>query len=67
MVMGTTSNSRGCRFESQHQILDGHFSHLIAVKIEMVVLKEQQQAKKRHMGVVQLFISCYLSSSCVGV
>ena len=63
MVMGTTSNSRGCRFESQH----GHFSHLIAVKIEMVVLKEQQQAKKRHMGVVQLFISCYLSSSCVGV
>ena len=33
MVMGGDSYSEGCGFESQHQILDGHFLHLFVVKI----------------------------------
>ena len=33
MIMGADSCSEGCGFESQHHILDGHFSHLFAVKI----------------------------------
>ena len=28
----------GCRFESQHHILDGHFLHLFVVKLELCVL-----------------------------
>ena len=32
MVMGRDSCSKGCGFESQHCILDGHFSHPFVVK-----------------------------------
>ena len=32
MVMGEDSRSSGCGFESQHQMLDRHFSQYIAVK-----------------------------------
>ena len=39
MVMGGDSCSEGCGFESQHRILDGHFSHLFVVKICNVCLK----------------------------
>ena len=37
MVMGGHSCSKGREFESQHRILDGHFSHLFVVKIVMCV------------------------------
>ena len=30
-------HSKGCVFESQHRILDGHFSHIFVVKIVMFV------------------------------
>ena len=36
MVMGGDSCSEGHGFESQHRILDGHFSHLFVVKIVMM-------------------------------
>ena len=39
MVMGGDSHSEGCRFESWHHILDGHFSHIFVVKICNVCLK----------------------------
>ena len=35
VVMGGDSCSEGRGFESQHNILDGHFSHTFAVKIVM--------------------------------
>ena len=35
VVMGGDSCSEGCGFEPQPCILDGHFSHLFAVKIVM--------------------------------
>ena len=37
VVMGGDSCSEGSEFESQHCILDGHFSHFIVVKIVMFV------------------------------
>ena len=36
VVMGGDSCSEGRGFESQHRILDGHFSHLFVVKIVMM-------------------------------
>ena len=39
MVMGGDSRSKGRGFESQHHILDGHFSHIFVVKICNVCLK----------------------------
>ena len=42
MVIVGDSRSRGCGLESQHQILDGHLSHRIAVKIVMFVRKRQK-------------------------
>ena len=33
VVMGGDSCSKGCRFLSQHCILDGHFSHLFVVRV----------------------------------
>ena len=37
MVTGGDSRSEGHGFESQHHILDGHFSHIFVVKIVMCV------------------------------
>ena len=37
VVMGGDSCSEGHGFESQHSILDGHFSHVFVVKIVMFV------------------------------
>ena len=37
MVMGGDSCSKGCGLESQHRILNGHFSNLFVVKIGMLV------------------------------
>ena len=36
VVMGRDSHSEGRGFDSQHRILDGHFSHLFVVKIVMM-------------------------------
>ena len=37
MVMGRDSRSKGRGFKSRHRILDGHFSHIFAVKNVMFV------------------------------
>ena len=37
VVMGGDSCLEGCGFESQHCILDGHFSHIFVVKIVIFV------------------------------
>ena len=37
VVMGGDSCSKGCEFESQHRILDGHFSNFFVVKIVLCV------------------------------
>ena len=47
MVMVGESSSKGCKFESWHCILDGHFSHLFVVKIVMCVWKNKNKMKKR--------------------
>ena len=36
VVMGRDSRSKDCGFESWHQKLDGHFSHIFVVKIAMM-------------------------------
>ena len=36
VVMGRDSCYEGRGFESQHHILDGHFSHIFVVKIVMM-------------------------------
>ena len=41
MVMGGDLRSRGRGFESQHRILDGHFSHYI-VKVVMLLEKDRK-------------------------
>ena len=45
MVMGGDSCSKGCEFESQHSILDEHFSHLFVVKIVMCVRRDENKRK----------------------
>ena len=47
VVMGGDSCYESRGFESQHCILDGHFSHLFVVKIVMFVWKDENQMKKR--------------------
>ena len=39
VVMGGDSHSEGRGFKSQYRILDGHFSHILVVKICDVCLK----------------------------
>ena len=47
VVMGRDSRFKGCGFKSRHHILDGHFSHIFAVKIEMMfVLKDPLKIKE---------------------
>ena len=36
VVMGGDSCSEGCGFESQHCLLDGHFSHLFVIKLFVI-------------------------------
>ena len=36
VVMGGDSYSEGCRFKSRHRILDGHFSHIFVIQIEIM-------------------------------
>ena len=46
MVMGGESHSEGLGFESRHCILDGHFSHIFAVKNCNVCLKRPKINEK---------------------
>ena len=46
VVMGGDSCFRGCKFESQHRILDGHFSHVSVVRIVMFVWKDEKKRKR---------------------
>ena len=39
VVMGGDSCSKGCGFESQHHVLNGHFSHLFDVKLRRLFEK----------------------------
>ena len=45
--MGADSHSKRRGFESQHRILDGHFSHLFAVKIVKFFLKKMKTKRGR--------------------
>ena len=44
MVMGGDSCSEGS--DSQHCILDGHFSHILVVKIVMSTWKDENKPKR---------------------
>jgi len=44
VVLGEDACYEGCGFESQHHILDGHFSHIFVVKI---VMCKDEKWKKR--------------------
>ena len=46
MVVGGNSCSRGRGFESQHRILDGHFSHYIDAKNSNICLKKTDNYQK---------------------
>ena len=50
VVIGGDSCSEGFWFESQHHILDGHFSHLFAVRIVMFVWKDENKRKRVRDG-----------------
>ena len=44
VVMGGDSRSKGCEFESQHRILDGHFFiNVLVVKFVMCVEKDKNK------------------------
>ena len=53
VVMGGDSCSEGHQFESQHCILNGHFSHVFVVKIVTFVWKDENKLKKR-LGMANL-------------
>ena len=46
VVMWGDSCSKGREFESQHHILDGHFSHLFVVRIITFVCKDENKRKR---------------------
>ena len=46
VVMGGDSHSKGCEFESQHHILDGHFFTFICCKTYNVCLKRTKINEK---------------------
>ena len=47
MVMGGDSCSKGCEFESQHRLLDGHFfTYIFVVRIVMCVWKDENKRKR---------------------
>ena len=50
MVMGRDSRSKGCEFESQHRILDGHFSHIFIVK-NCIVCSKRTKINEKEAGV----------------
>ena len=46
VVIGGDSCSNGRESESRHRILDGHFSHLLVVRIVMIVCKDKNKLKR---------------------
>ena len=52
--MGGGSHSEGRGFESRHRILNGHFSHIFAVKICNVCLK-RPKINEKEAGVGPFF------------
>ena len=49
MVMGGDLRSRGRGFESQHRILDGHFSHLL-YKLYCLFVESENNEKEARYG-----------------
>ena len=54
VVMGGDSHPEGRGFESQHCILDGHFSHIFVIK-ELYCLFEKTKKTKKEAGVGPFF------------
>ena len=57
MIMGGDSCSIGCVLESQHRIRDGHFSHLIVVKLLCLLEKTKINHKEAGEGRRPIFKS----------
>ena len=53
--MGRDSNSEGRGFESQHRILDGHFSHIFVVKIVMMFVWKRPKINEKEAWVGPFF------------
>ena len=47
VVIGRDSRSEGRGFESRQHILNGHFSHIFVVKIEMIFFEKTENKRKR--------------------
>ena len=56
MATGGDSLTRSYGFESQHRILDGHFSHIIVLKIIMFISKDQK-IKEAKDGQFNIFLN----------
>ena len=52
MVMGRDSRSKGRGFDSRRRILDGHISHLFAVKIKVCLKRPKINKKEAGVGPV---------------
>ena len=50
VAMGKDSCFEGHGFESQHQILDEHFSHIFVVKLQCLFEKTKINAKETRVG-----------------
>ena len=50
MVMGGYSCYEGRGFESQHRVLDGHFSHIFVAKIVMVFVGKERKLMIKGAG-----------------
>ena len=46
VVKGGGSQSRGCVFESQRRVLDGHFSQYFAVNGHFLIEKSKNKTKR---------------------
>ena len=53
MVMRGDSCHEGCGFESQHSILDGHFSHMFVVKICNDFCLKKAKINEKETGMAQ--------------
>ena len=60
MVIGGDVCSKGRGFESQHCLLEGHFSHLFAAKIVICVCKDKNKLKRcRGWPILLNFLSIF--------
>ena len=62
VVMGGDSYSEGCRFKSRHRILDGHFSHIFVIQIEIIFVWKDQKQMIKEAG-IGLFLKEIFSTS----